>query len=181
MNLLKCPKCHAGINQSDKFCPHCGFNLEEISSKQSSAICSKCNHPNLQGTSFCQKCGAPLLPGDSQKKQSKKEPHKIVSKGNYSGTMIKGKTSRGWKIFRNIIIALIFLGIVALIIWFQVDPEAGAKLTNIAFGLGVMLIFVFFIYRASKKGKYKRKRDFDSSDDDWHDDDDNDDDDDDDD
>jgi cbb3-type cytochrome oxidase subunit 3 len=69
--------------------------------------------------------------------------------------MIKGKTSRGWKILRNGILTLIILAIVALIVWFQLDPDAGKKLTDIAMGTAFMAVFFFvgWLFMRGKKGK----------------------------
>lgn len=106
--------------------------------------CLKCGNPVQASDKYCPYCGNAI---NNQKK--------IVSKGSYSGKMIKGKTSTGWKIFRNTIIGIVLLGIIALIIWFKVDPEAGKKLTNVLMGIGFMLVFFFFgwLFMRGKKGR----------------------------
>jgi len=144
----------------------------------STITCTQCNQIVEASDKFCQHCGAPILqttnPGSNS--TASKPSKTITSSGNYSGTMIKGKGSRTRKTIRNIVIGFVLIGIIALIIWFQIDPDAGEKLTNIIVGLLIMVVFGFFIYRSSQKGK-GRKRSFRSGnnrdDDRNHDDDDN--------
>ncbi|MCF6333223.1 MAG: zinc ribbon domain-containing protein [Draconibacterium sp.] len=126
----------------------------------STITCTQCNKLVESSDKFCQHCGTPILQttGPESNPTAPKSSKTITSSGNYSGTMIKGKGSRTRKTIRNIVIGIVLGGIITLIIWFQVDPEAGKKLTNVAFGFGFILVFVFFIYRAAKKGKYKKKR-----------------------
>ena len=146
-----CIKCGKTVQDADKFCPHCGSPQQNGSPKNS---CPTCNHQNPAEASFCEKCGAALKQNREERQQSQPgQPNKIVSKGSYSGKMVKGKTSKGWKVLRNIIIAIVILGVIAIIVWFQVDPDAGEKLKTFAGGLLVVAIFIFFIYRSAKKGK----------------------------
>lgn len=166
---INCSSCGKSVQVTDKFCPHCGNQVANQSIKN---VCPKCNHENPSDASFCEKCGTSLKTEQDTRDSQKSEPAKIVSKGSYSGKMTKGKTSKGWKVLRNIIIAIIVLGIIALIVWFQVDPEAGEKLKTVAGGLLVVAIFIFFIYRSAKKGKKRIRRGYDDQD--WNHDDDND-------
>ncbi|WP_346862510.1 zinc ribbon domain-containing protein [uncultured Draconibacterium sp.] len=160
MSTNKCPKCHNMVSVTDKFCPVCGAPLHKISSDVVS--CKSCNHQNKQGAAFCEKCGNSLgeLNTEAQNKIPSENAHKIVSKGNYSGTMVKGKTSRGWKIFRNLIVVLVLLAVVALIVWFQVDPDAGTKLKDAAMGTAFMAVF-FFVGWLFMRGKKGNKYDWD--------------------
>lgn len=121
-------------------------------------ICPKCRRHVTASDKFCQSCGFQLNPSEPSKQTSTNGPKTFVSKGSYSGKMLKGKTSRGWKIFRNIVIAIIVIGIIAIVIWYKTDPDAGEKLGNILFGAVVMLIFGFVIWRKSKKGKMKSSK-----------------------
>jgi len=120
-----------------------------------SGKCKRCENPVLQTDKFCQSCGAPMQQPVTPVETSSNSPKTFVSKGTYSGKMVKGKTSRGWKIFRNILIAIVVIGIIALIVWFQVDPEAGKKLTDVLMGIGFMIVFFFFgwLFMRGKKGK----------------------------
>lgn len=115
------------------------------------SICPSCNQPVEVSDKFCPRCGNQL----TQTKESKPNVKTITSSGNYTGTMVKGKTSRGWKIFRYIIIAIVLLGIIALIIWFQVDPDAGKKLTDALMGIAFMIVFFFvgWLFMRGKKGR----------------------------
>ncbi len=150
---IKCLKCGKPVQVSDKFCPHCG---NTISDQAVDIACPRCNHQNPGESSFCVKCGASLktVPVDKQASEQNNQK-KIVSRGSYSGKMIKGKTSKGIKIFRNILIGIVLSGIIALIIWFQTDPEAGKKLTDVLMGIGFMIVFFFFgwLFMRGRKGK----------------------------
>lgn len=160
MKSEKCPKCHNVVSNSDKFCPNCGTPINRNTS--SLLICDNCKHENQQGVSFCEKCGKPVNAESKvhQEVTTSGDTKKIVSKGSYSGTMVKGKSSRGWKIFRKIVLVLVLLAILALIIWFQVDPDAGKKLTDVLMGIGFMMVF-FFVGWLFMRGKKGRKGDWD--------------------
>ena len=149
----KCLKCGNQVQASDKYCPYCG---NAVTNQTAANVCPACNHQNQEGSLFCEKCGAPLKtePTGNAAPQQKKQK-KIVSKGSYSGKMIKSKTSKGFKIFRNIIIGIVLFEIIALIIWFQTDPEAGKKLTDVLMGVGFMIVFFFFgwLFMRGKKGR----------------------------
>jgi uncharacterized membrane protein YvbJ len=151
-----CEKCGKLVDSSDKFCPHCG---NAITNQTAASVCLACNHQNQEGALYCEKCGASLTK-NRPVENKKSGPQTFSSAGNYSGKMIKGKTSKGWKIFRNVIIGIVLLGIIALIVWFQVDPEAGKKLADVLTGIGFMLVFFFFgwLFMRGKKG---RKSDWD--------------------
>ena len=138
--------------------------------------CTNCKEQISEKENFCPHCGAPVKKENGDNTTETKTSSKTISSsGSYSGTMVKGNKSR--KIFRNIIIGIVIIGIVAMIVWFQVDPDAGEKLTNILVGLGLMAVFAFFIYQKSKKGKGRRRgrsfrggnRNDDDRDDDQHD------------
>ena len=121
-------------------------------------ICDRCKKSVSQTDKFCQNCGAPIQQKEPSKESSSDGPKTFVSKGNYSGKMVKGKTSSGRKIFRNITIALVLIGIIAIIIWYQTDPNAGEKLGNILFGAVVMVLFGTYIWWRNKKGKIKASK-----------------------
>lgn len=133
-------------------------------------ICTQCNKPIENSDKFCPHCGS-LVSSDEQKSVSSetKSTKTFTSSGNYSGTIIKAKGSGTRKIIRNIIIAIILIGIIALIIWIKTDPDAKEKLGNILFGFVVMAIFGAVIWRKSKKGLIKstkeRQANFDWDDD----------------
>lgn len=50
---IECPKCHAKIKASSKFCLECGSKIE--TSKP--AFCSECGLPIAPGAKFCSACG----------------------------------------------------------------------------------------------------------------------------
>jgi len=119
-------------------------------------ICTQCNNPIESSDKFCPHCGAPVSMVEPQSVSSEKKSTKTISSsGNYSGTMIKGKGAGTRKIIRNIIIAIVLIGIIAIIIWIKTDPDAKEKLGNILFGFAVMAIFGAVIWRKSKKGLIK--------------------------
>jgi hypothetical protein len=120
------------------------------------SICPSCNHPIEITDKFCPHCGSPVSLDEQQSVSSETKSTKtFTSSGNYSGTMIKGKGFGTRKIIRNIIIAIIFIGIIALVIWIKTDPNAKEKLGNILFGFVVMAIFGAVIWRKSRKGLIK--------------------------
>lgn len=133
-------------------------------------LCAQCNKPVENSDKFCPHCGAPVSTVETHSSSSETKSTKtFTSSGNYSGTMTKGKGSKSRKIIRNIIIAIVLIGIIALIIWIKTDPEATTKLGNILFGLAVMAVFGLVIWRKSKKGQIKstkqRQANFDYDDD----------------
>lgn len=69
--------------------------------------------------------------------------------------MTKAKTPKGWRIFRTVLIVIVLLGVIAMVVWFQVDPEAGKKLTDVLMGIGFMIVFFLFgwLFMRGKKGK----------------------------
>ncbi len=58
---MKCSNCGAEVPDTDKFCVHCGNDLEKQRTEQSGAVgyCSKCGAPLQKGFKFCVACGAP--------------------------------------------------------------------------------------------------------------------------
>ncbi len=143
--------------------------------------CNSCNTLISPDENFCPGCGISIKDQKLTSQTDPQGPKTISSAGAYSGTMIKSK-SKFWKRLKNSIIGFILAIVIALIVWFQVDPDAGKKLTNILVGLGLMAVFAFFIYRKAKKGKGRRRggsfrrgnRSDDDRDDDQYDDDDDD-------
>lgn len=119
----------------------------------SQSVCPSCNYPVDITDKFCPGCG--VLLSQTKETETVGNVKTITSSGSYSGKMMKGKTSRGWKFFRNVIISIILLGIIVLIIWFQVDPEAGKKLTDALMGIGFMAVFFFvgWLFMRGKKGR----------------------------
>lgn len=120
------------------------------------SVCPSCNHPIENTDKFCPGCGKPLTQTTAAKPE--KNLKTITGSSNYSGKMVTGKTSRSRKIIRNIIIAIVLIGIVAVIIWFNTDPDAKEKSGNILFGAVVIAIFVAVIRRKSKKGKIRSSK-----------------------
>ncbi len=164
MTSIICNKCNKPITADDKFCPHCGAAVQQTTTAVQQ--CPKCNHINAEGVSFCEKCGTPLKAKEtapappSQPKEG--EPKTFTSAGNYSGTMVKGKTSKSWKTLKIILLVIGVIAVIAFVIWYKTDPNAKETLGNIIFGLVVMLIFGFFIWRknrnVSKEESIRRKR-----------------------
>jgi len=156
MNSYNCSICKNQVNENDKFCPHCGAPVIANSPETKSIIhCPKCNHTNPENVSFCEKCGTSLTATGSSKNQ-KSGPQTFTSAGTYSGKMIKGKTSKSWKVLLYIILSIVIIGTIAIVIWFQHDPDAGEKLKTIAGGILVVVIFIFFVIRGYKKGRRRR-------------------------
>ena len=163
MSKIKCINCHQNIDSSDKFCPYCG---EPVQAENNYTICIKCGHQNPSDTTFCEKCGTPLKGKYDPPKTNKKPPKILSSAGSYTGTMVKSKSSKSYKIFKIIVLSVITIGVIALIIWFKVDPDAKEKLINVLFSVGFILIFGFFIWwknkGVSKNEMIRRRRKSDS-------------------
>ena len=108
-------------------------------------ICKSCQTVLSFDDKFCPSCGSPFrVKNDETQKDKKVKTDTISSSGNYSGTMVKGKKTRAFKIFRNAIVSLVLAVVLAVVIWFQVDPDAGKKLKDVFFGT-VFMIFFFFV------------------------------------
>lgn len=153
---LYCNNCNNPVTENDKFCPHCGAPvIVDQPEKKDTIHCPKCNHENTKGAAFCEKCGTSLSATESNKNE-KSGPQTFTSAGNYSGNMIKGKTPKSRKVLLYAILSVVIIGAIALIIWFQRDPDAGEKLTNTAGGILVATIFIFFVLRGNKKGRRRR-------------------------
>ncbi len=54
-----CPKCHARIPQTQRFCGNCGFDTEQKpeSPKDAPMVCSACGGTITKNTKFCSECG----------------------------------------------------------------------------------------------------------------------------
>jgi uncharacterized membrane protein YvbJ len=178
MKPVSCVQCGNPLSIHDKFCSKCG--AARTKSDGVLINCSKCNHQNPTNAAFCEKCGNRLDENISEKKATEtKTPNKIISKGSYSDKMVKGKTSKGWKLFKNILLIIVLFAVISLVIWFQVDPDAGKKLTDALMGIAFMAVFFFvgWLFMRGKKGKgrggnddydwdHNDDNDFDSDDDD---------------
>ena len=53
-SMVACPKCHAQVAASTKFCPYCGLSMV-IENKTSA--CTECGAPIKEGAKFCSECG----------------------------------------------------------------------------------------------------------------------------
>lgn len=116
--------------------------------------CTNCKQTVSDGESFCSYCGTPINKENSDKTTKSKTSTKTIhSSGSYAGTITKGKTSKSWKKFKYIIIALVLAAIIVFFIWYNTDPDANEKLGNFLFGAVFILIFGFIIWRKNKKGK----------------------------
>ena len=140
--------------------------------------CNSCKSEITSEDKFCPSCGASQK-DISSVSQSPEEggPKTIKSSGNYSGKMVRSG-SKFWKRLRNAIIIFILLVAIALIIWFQVDPEAGRKLKEALMGGAFMIVFFFFgwlFFRGKKRRGGSGSNDLYDHDDDDDDDDDGDD------
>ncbi|WP_372649043.1 zinc-ribbon domain-containing protein [Draconibacterium sp.] len=169
MSQNQCPKCRNVIEPNVKFCPHCGENLENnIVENLQNTACSQCGKMNNAEATFCEQCGSKLLTEQINQQSKKPEPHKIVSKGSYSGKMNTGKS----KLLKRLIIAAIIIVLVAVlatVIWFQVDDNAEEKLKEAIRIPGTIVIIGFAVYVAifgkSKKGRSRGGYDDDDYDD----------------
>ena len=164
MSTINCDKCNKPIAKDDKFCPHCGAPVQQ--NAKEIIRCPQCKHENQAGAVFCENCGKSLKAKDaaptSPPKPKKNEPKTFTSAGNYSGTMVKGKTSKSWKKLKIILLIVGIIALIAFVIWYKTDPNSKEIMGNVLFGAAIMLIFGFFIRRKYKKMSkaeiIKRKR-----------------------
>lgn len=118
--------------------------------------CAKCQSDLNHNDKFCPTCGNPTnLGSEDPIKEEKTGTNTISSTGTYSGTLVKGRKSKTFKILRNIIITAVVMAIMAVIIWFQVDPDAGKKVADVFLGVIFMAFFflVGWLFMRGKKGK----------------------------
>jgi len=118
--------------------------------------CVKCQSDLSDNDKFCPTCGNSVIAEISGLKEEEKIKNNIIaSSGNFTGTLVKGKKSKAFKMLRNIIIAAILLAIISVIIWFQIDPDAGKKIMDVLFGVVFMAFFflVGWLFMRGKKGK----------------------------
>ncbi len=155
-----CTKCKQPIEPGDKFCPHCGAPVQK--EVEQVKQCPKCGHENPAGAVFCENCGESLkakgAAPTSPPEPKKDEPKTFTSAGNYSGTMVKGKTSKSWKRLKIILLIVAIIALIVFVIWYRTDPNAKEIMGNVLFGATVMLIFGFIIWRKAKKGKIKSSK-----------------------
>lgn len=57
--LIICPKCHAYVPATSKFCPECGTSLRPPAG--ATIICPKCGRSIPASSKFCPECGIQLL------------------------------------------------------------------------------------------------------------------------
>ena len=55
----KCPNCNSELNLSDKYCQNCGIEIKSINT-----VCKKCGSKILEGSKFCSNCGERLVKND---------------------------------------------------------------------------------------------------------------------
>lgn len=168
---MECPKCDKKIEPGDKFCPHCGENLEQKNVVGQSRSCTQCGKSIELNATFCEHCGAKISPNQSSAKNEKPEPHKIVSKGAYSGKMNTGRSKFRKRLIWSVII-IVLIAALSILIWFQVDDNAEEKLKE-ALRIPVAVVLIGFalyvmIFGKSKKGRFRGGDDGDY-DDDWDD------------
>lgn len=156
MAKLNCSSCNSSISSTDKFCPDCGtaVQAEVVNEKK----CSKCGAAIPVDAVFCESCGTKLQTSDGQQTPNP-EPKRIVAQGNYSGKLSTGHS----KLLTRLVIAgvsILVIAAIALIIWFQVDDNAGEKLKKaIELPLTVIIVlFALYTFIFGKSKKRKRRR-----------------------
>lgn len=160
MSDIKCTNCNQTVDSAENFCPHCGTSINRNTTETDNS-CDKCGCKNQPEAAFCEQCGASLKSEKSTPEPKKENagPKVLRSSGNYSGTMVKGKTSSSWGIFKYIILAIILICIIAFVVWYNTDPNAKETLGNIIFSGAVILIFGIVIWlKNRKKGRGRKRR-----------------------
>lgn len=60
--MKNCPKCHAAIALTQRFCGTCGFDTEDEKEKTGRLCCSSCGTQITSGAKFCANCGKKINP-----------------------------------------------------------------------------------------------------------------------
>lgn len=61
MALVKCPECNNEVSDKAKFCPNCGYPInEENNVEQEYQFCMYCGIRNFMTAQYCQNCGKTL-------------------------------------------------------------------------------------------------------------------------
>jgi len=54
----KCPKCHSSVRKTAKFCPECGYSLQNTEDQDTHVEkCPKCGKTRMSNDRFCENCG----------------------------------------------------------------------------------------------------------------------------
>ncbi|MGQ8335783.1 zinc ribbon domain-containing protein [Sunxiuqinia sp. A32] len=150
--MTLCTNCNNEIQNGEKFCPSCG---RPVQAALAGISCPSCSYENPSTATFCEKCGNNLKAEPLKTEPRKKiNVNTITSSGSYSGTMVSSG-SKFWKRLRIAILIIVLAIAIALIIWFQVDDEAGRKLKDALMGTAFMIVFFFFgwLFFRGKKGR----------------------------
>ena len=80
---MKCSNCGAEVPDTDKFCVHCGNDLEKQRTEQSGAVgyCPKCGAPLQKGFKFCVACGTPVPDSTSEPTEPPAESGEVPPDG----------------------------------------------------------------------------------------------------
>ena len=112
-NQVVCPHCKSSISVADRFCPHCGKELEqsvEIPKEFRTIVCSTCGRINSSSNAFCEGCGSELV----QKGQlHKEESHRSVKQAS-------SKKQRAKKTSPSIYILVGFAVLVGILVVLEV-------------------------------------------------------------
>lgn len=60
--LKECPRCHATVQITQRFCGNCGYDTEKknVEEKELVLTCAACGKPVLKSARFCRECGRKL-------------------------------------------------------------------------------------------------------------------------
>jgi len=134
-----CPSCGSELKTEFKFCPSCGYNLQKLSSQQTSEQqkiieCENCGTENPVGNSVCSGCGIKLkgeiktiskLPSKSYSQQ---KDQKIKKKEQQSQTSIQTKEINPKKVIG--IIAAVLGGCLIILLAAGVFDKPSSNVTT---------------------------------------------------
>ena len=105
--------------------------------------CIYCNKVHDSTNKFCPHCG-------------KATDHSIVHKAAADSpkTKVKVKKSKSGIILKSVV----FLIIIAFILWYNIDPDAEENLGDVIFSAVFMLVFGFFIWLKRPKGSLEEMK-----------------------
>jgi hypothetical protein len=77
--MKKCPNCKEQVQDSAKFCVHCGFNIKEHEEKNKNKHCPECGFKLSPNTKFCPECGTKIEFNINENKVLDDDPLKLDS------------------------------------------------------------------------------------------------------
>ena len=79
MGKIYCSECGEEMDDDNKFCPKCGFEVHEFDSTSKSNLCQKCGSKLDEDSTFCSNCGENVKNTINTKSQKSKNNTKVLN------------------------------------------------------------------------------------------------------